>query len=299
MHKQNINTSVIPYLENDNWYYPQADIYHILHATRFLQWSRENGFTLDRPYLVTMGGTDINIDLQEDMEEEMFAFLDHAKFITVFTEDAKEKVNHLAPEWGEKTIVITQGIWMPWNISKRSQEMIPRILLPAGLRPVKDVLHVLPALDRLKEDYTDMDFTILGANLDGNVHAEIQKAAMSRNWMKYAGVVPYEVMKIWYETAQIVINTSQSEGQSIALMEAMAMGRPVIARNNEANRALISHGRTGWIYETMPEFAEAVHSIVNDRFMREMVVQQARDWIIEHCSPEEEAIAYHQLYRKI
>ncbi|PLT33448.1 glycosyltransferase [Bacillus sp. V5-8f] len=299
LHKENINTSVIPYLEKDNWYFPKADIYHILHATRFLKWSRENGFVLDRPYVVTMGGTDINIDLQKDMDNEMFAFLDNAKYITVFTEDAKEKVNHLSAKWMEKTIVIPQGVSLPWNISKGGQEMKPCILLPAGLRPVKDVLHVLPALDRLTKDYTGIDFTILGANLDESVFMEVQRAASMRKWMKYAGVVPYEVMKIWYEQAQIVINTSQSEGQSLALMEAMAMGRPVIARKNEANEALISHGKTGWLYDTMPEFAEAVETIVNERDLRDKVVHQAKEWILKYYSPEKEAREYKRLYHTI
>lgn len=177
--------------------------------------------------------------------------------------------------------------------------MAPRILLPAGLRPVKDVLHVLPALDSLIHEYHDMSYTILGANLDNSVHLEIQNAMEQREWMSYAGVVPYEVMKVWYDKAQIVINTSLSEGQSIAVMEAMAMGLPVIARANKANRDLIRHEETGWLYETKDEFMEAVHTIVKNITVREKVVQQAKRWITENYSPEEEASTYIGLYKHI
>jgi myo-inositol-1-phosphate synthase len=117
LQQQNISTSVIPYLENDNWHPSEADIHHILHATRFMQWAKENKFILKRPYIVTMGGTDINIDLQASLDDDMFSFLNDAAFITVFTEDAKEKVKHLFQAWTDKTFVIPQGIWMPWNIS--------------------------------------------------------------------------------------------------------------------------------------------------------------------------------------
>ncbi|WP_318509223.1 glycosyltransferase [Bacillus sp. T3] len=296
---KNINTSVIPYLEDDQWYHADADIYHILHATRFIKWKKENNFNLNRSYLVTMGGTDINVDLQESMDDEMFSFLNHAAFITVFTEDARDKVIQLFSGWRNKTVVIPQGVWLPWNISPINKRMIPRILLPAGLRPVKDVLHALPALDELIHEFPNMDFSILGAKLDETVYQQVQVESKKRNWMRYVGVVPYEVMKVWYDQAQIVINTSISEGQSLALMEAMAVGRPVIARKNEANLSLIRHKQTGWLYETMDEFKEAVHSIVNDVSLRESVIQQAKDWILEYSSPDKETLSYLNLYKQL
>jgi glycosyltransferase involved in cell wall biosynthesis len=300
LQQTNIRASVIPYLENDDWHRSQADIYHILHATRFLQWQKDHDFTLNRPYIVTMGGTDINVDLQKSsLEEDMFTFLHDATFITVFTEDAKTKVVQLFPGWSGKTVVIPQGIWLPWTIAAITDRIEPRILLPAGLRPVKDVLHVLPAFDELIEIYPRLKFSILGAKLDENVYRVVAKEAEQRSWMTYEGVVPYEVMKVWYEHAQIVINTSVSEGQSLALMEAMAAGVPVIARKNEANLSLITHGETGWLYETMDEFKEVVHSVADDISLRNNVINQAKQWITEHYSSEKEIQAYIELYQII
>jgi len=293
---QNINASVIPYLENDNWHYPKADIFHILHATRFLKWAKDHDFILNKPYLVTMGGTDINVDLQKEMDQDMFAFLNEAKYITVFNQDAREKVEKLNPNWADKTKVIQQGIWLPWGITELTGEMQPNILLPAGLRSVKDVLHVLPALDILVKEYPNLRFTILGANLDNSIYKLVEKEMLKREWMDYAGVVPYEVMKVWYEQAEIVINTSIAEGQSLAVMEAMAMGRPVIARNNEANKDLIHHRKTGWLYETMTEFIEAVKFVLNDKSERIKVMDEAKNWITENHSPYKETDAYINLY---
>lgn len=188
---------------------------------------------------------------------------------------------------------------MPWKISSINDEMVPRILLPAGLRTVKDVLHVLPALEKLVSHYPNLRFTILGSKLNETVYHQIQKKVMQRHWMNNAGVVPYEVMKIWYENAQIVINTSLSEGQSLALMEAMASGQPVIARKNAANLHLFHHEQTGWHYETMDEFGDAVHSIINNGELREKVTQQAKEWIAEHSSPEKETMKYINLYKQM
>lgn len=299
LQSENIHTSVIPYLEADNWFLAEADIFHILHATRFLKWKKETRFILDRPYIVTMGGTDINFDLQEGMDDESFSFLNEAAYITVFTEDGRKKVCELFSGWSNKVIVIPQGIWVPWNISKLQGEMFPRILLPAGLRPVKDVLHVLNALDELILDYPNLEFTILGAKLDDTVYEKVLGETGQRKWLKYVGVVPYEVMKCWYDQAQIVINTSIAEGQSLALMEAMAVGRPVIARRNGANMQFIQHQQTGWLYETMDEFKDAVHSIMNNVSLCEKVTKEARKWIIEQNPPENEINSYVNLYNQI
>lgn len=300
LQQKNIDTSVFPYMEEGSWHCSNPDLYHILHVTRFIQWQKENDFILNRPYLVTMGGTDINIDLQINMDQQMFSFLNEAAFITVFTEDAKNKVFRLFPGWAHKTVVIPQGVWVPWNISwKKDTELLPHIFLPAGLRPVKDVLHTIPALDRLIDHYPEMNFSILGEILDEGIYNQVQKEMKKRNWMSYAGVVPYEVMKGWYEKAQIVINTSLSEGQSVSIMEAMVLGLPVIARNNEANVLMIQHEQTGWLYETMEDFQEAVHSIVRNPSLREKVTRQAAEWIAEHSSPEKEALAYINLYEQM
>ncbi|OCA85564.1 hypothetical protein A8F94_11800 [Bacillus sp. FJAT-27225] len=175
--KMGILLSVIPYLENSSIDGTDADIFHILHATRFVRWAKDRQFILNHPYIVTMGGTDINVDLQTDLSSEIFSFLNEAVFITVFTEDAKDKIKQLYSPWMKKTFVIPQGVWLPWAISSPKNRLKPSILLPAGLRPVKDVLHILPGLDEIIDHYPEMTFTILGANLDRSVHRDVLKQA--------------------------------------------------------------------------------------------------------------------------
>jgi glycosyltransferase involved in cell wall biosynthesis len=51
------------------------------------------------------------------------------------------------------------------------------------------------------------------------------------------------------DIADVVLNTSVSEGQSGALLEAMAAGAvPVVARANEGNASLVVHGVTGLLF---------------------------------------------------
>lgn len=298
LQKEGIQTSVFPYMEKDLWHLPQTDVVHILHATRFVSWAQENHYTINQPYIVTMGGTDINLDLQSPMSEDIYALLDMASFITVFTQDAAWKVGHLSKDWLNKTVVIPQTAWISWNISMKTQYDEPQILLPAGLRPVKDVLQVIPALDDLIISYPNLHFTLLGANLSNQVYHQVMEASRNRPWFTYAGVVPYEIMTNWYKLSNIVINTSISEGQPLAVMEAMAMGKPVIARKIPANESLILHNQTGWLYETLDQFKEAFHTIMSNPAHREQVIQHAKEWIHQSSSPAQEAAQYIELYKR-
>lgn len=294
-----ICTSVFPYGEKDLWNLPKTDIVHILHATRFVKWLGETGYQLKRPYLVTMGGTDINVDLQTKRSADVISLLEGAEFLTVFTDDAYQKVGELDANWAKKTVKIPQAVWTPWKVEESLDYSNPTILLPAGLRPVKDVLHPLPALDQLIEKYPQLTFTILGASLDEQVYQQVKQASASRPWMHYAGVVPFDVMTQWYNSSNIVLNTSISEGQSLAVMEAMSVGRPVVARKNPANQSLIRHRVTGWLYENQEEFIEAITDIMTDPDLLQQVIHQAKLWSEEHSSPAHEVQRYIELYRQM
>src|SRR5699024_2685794 len=120
----------------------------------------------------------------------------------------------------------------------------------------------------------------------------------TRPWLTYAGVVPFEVMTHWYQDANIVLNSSISEGQSLAVMEALALGRPVIARKNATNEEFIQHRKTGWLYQSMEDFKDAVISIMNNPIQRDQVVKAAKRWVNKHYSPIEEAQNYIDLYKR-
>jgi len=46
----------------------------------------------------------------------------------------------------------------------------------------------------------------------------------------------------------VLVNSSESEGQCNALLEAMQAGIPILARDNAGNSRIIQHGVTGWLW---------------------------------------------------
>jgi glycosyltransferase involved in cell wall biosynthesis len=306
LQKKNVFVYVYPYEEEDltqeiREQMEKADVFHILQFARFLKWSQKHQIVLNKPYVVTSGGTDINHSLKED--EKMYAPLLHkAKAVTVFTEKAKESLINDHGFSNEVIHVIPQSVYLP---EKADEEMLmlpegnPRILLPAGLRSIKDVLYAIPALVKLKAEYRQIVFLILGANLDEAVYEEVKNACGEYEWLHYLPEIDLSKMKEVYQWADIVINTSISEGQPTSLLEAMIEHKPVIARDNTGNTSIIKHEVNGMIFRDVNGLYDSLKQLVSDKAFAQKVIHNGYQTVIENHTMDKEIKSYITLYETI
>jgi len=129
-------------------------------------------------------------------------------------------------------------------------------LLPAGLRPVKDVLWAADAVEeRVKVIASSSTVSsssspafvlaVLGPSLDApyaSLVAQKARASYGAEGARAFTQMPPVARRVALEymrAAAGVLNTSLSEGQSGALLEAAALGTPVLARDVPGNRALL------------------------------------------------------------
>ena len=129
-------------------------------------------------------------------------------------------------------------------------------LLPAGLRPVKDVLWAADAVEeRVKVIASSSTVSsssspafvlaVIGPSLDApyaSLVAQKARASYGAEGARAFTQMPPVARRVALEymrAAAGVLNTSLSEGQSGALLEAAALGTPVLARDVPGNRALL------------------------------------------------------------
>ncbi|MCT8137894.1 glycosyltransferase family 4 protein [Anaerobacillus sp. CMMVII] len=279
-------------------------LFHVLHFRRFAEWLEASNYQIKKPYIITSGGTDVNIDIfKHEYQEKIGEVLKKAAAITVFSEDAKQKLAGIYPDLVSRIHIIKQSVWFPESIPAsqflNGDRIGPNILLPAGLRAVKDVLYVLPALIELKKQFPGLTFTILGAPLETGIVNAVKKAQVTYPWIQYVEEVPLEEMQAVYEQSDLVINTSLSEGQSSALLEAMYLGKPVIARKNGGNQSIIRHGETGYLFETPSNFYEQVQHLVMNEPLKNSIAQNGQAYVKENHTLNEEMTKYIQLYKEV
>jgi glycosyltransferase involved in cell wall biosynthesis len=120
--------------------------------------------------------------------------------------------------------------------------------LMAG-EPGKGVELVLQALARLHCRYPRLLYVVVG---DGDLRPRLEHEVRARFpslqvW--FAGAQPPERLRGFYEAADVFVMPSRQEGFGIVFLEAMAVGRPVIAGRCGGAPEVVVDGETGFLVE--------------------------------------------------
>jgi glycosyltransferase involved in cell wall biosynthesis len=112
---------------------------------------------------------------------------------------------------------------------------------------VKDVLLAIDLLHRLRARGLDLALTILGPSMDEDYARRVRERA--GEFVTVAEAAPEE-MDAAYLAADAVWNTSLHEGGSNALLEAVAHGCAILARDVPGNRELLGEeGAPGALFD--------------------------------------------------
>lgn len=95
--------------------------------------------------------------------------------------------------------------------------------------------------------------------------------------------------------------SSQSEGLSIALLEAMSFGLPVITTHEGAKHDVITHGVNGLLVKPndVNRYADAIMTMHDDHTMRGAMTDANRSLIESHFSLDSVVKQYHALYQSM
>jgi glycosyltransferase involved in cell wall biosynthesis len=102
----------------------------------------------------------------------------------------------------------------------------------------------------------------------------------------------------WLAAMDIFVHTADFEGMPNAVMEAMAMGLPVVASNVDGNRELIRNGVTGFLIPAGDArgFAEQIQQLIDDPDRRREIGERAHREMRERFSMGRMIRSYDQLF---
>jgi uncharacterized SAM-dependent methyltransferase len=180
------------------------------------------------PYIIILGGTDMNEYLNEgDKALLIRRVIDQACAVVAFDNNLLLKLLHVMPHAKCKTFLIPQAVSVtpvPKLVNNTSEAIRSKlgvgvedilILLPAGIRPVKDVLFAVNAIHMWHKEDSRVQLRIVGPVLDETYAEEVCIALGDENinnCCRYCGPLVQEELHAAMCTANIVINTSTSEG---------------------------------------------------------------------------------------
>ncbi|WP_176222052.1 glycosyltransferase [Tuberibacillus sp. Marseille-P3662] len=281
---------------------PSADVVHGFHAYRFYQFMQTLNKPL-KPYIVTLTGTDLNHDLfDQNRREDVLRCLTGAKAIHVFDDEARHVLLKEVPNIDHKTFTIHQGTrdFPDTNLNIKKEPNTFLFVLPAGIRKVKNIPFAIQMLSTLHEKRPNIRLWLVGPIIEdeeGNMVKIL--AEQNSDWVQYIGQVPHNKMGGMYQQADVILNTSHSEGQPSSILEAMSYGLPVIASNNLGNRNIISHQETGLLYDESSEFLDHAEELINNNELRQTIGQSAQQYITGHHSSRYEAESLLNIYHSL
>ncbi|KOV79334.1 glycosyltransferase [Nocardia sp. NRRL S-836] len=157
----------------------------------------------------------------------------------------------------------------------------PTALFVGRLDEEKRVDEFLRALARVPGAFGE----IVG---DGTCKAEWELLARDldiTDRVRFHGFVSEDELLDAYARADLFVMPGVAELQSLATMEAMAAGKPVIAANAMALPHLVHPGRNGWLFEPgdVNALAQRLHSLVHDAPLRARMGAASSEIISHHA----------------
>ncbi|TCJ32811.1 glycosyltransferase family 4 protein [Parafrankia sp. BMG5.11] len=116
------------------------------------------------------------------------------------------------------------------------------------MSPEKGHLGLIEALARLVENHVDVRLTIVG---DGPLRTEIEFALAQKGLIEHVrllGALPERETLIEIACGDALVLSSLMEGLPVVLMEAMALGKPVVAPYIAGIPELVEHEVTGLLF---------------------------------------------------
>ncbi|WP_243370972.1 GPMC system family 4 glycosyltransferase [Geotalea sp. SG265] len=283
----------------------RPDLIHAFHGHSGGRIAHELQQRYGIPYVITLTGTDVYEALTDHRRDETLAALDRAAYLAVFHESIRDRLLQHIPDAAEKTVVIPQGVELPEEPCPGNREFPHSpgtftFFLPAGLRPVKNVLFPLGPLAVLHGRYPQVRLILAGPVLDPAYAAQVMETLEGYSFAHYLGGIGHESMGCLYNKAQVVLNTSLFEGgMANSVLEALAYGRAVLAADIEGNRSLIADGTTGFLYNDERLFLQKAELLLRREDVRAALGAAGRGLVRDKFAPERETAAYLGLYERV
>jgi colanic acid/amylovoran biosynthesis glycosyltransferase len=123
----------------------------------------------------------------------------------------------------------------------------PRLVSVGRLAEQKGHLLLIEAARRLREQGLDFELVLVG---DGPLREEIERLIERfalQGCVQITGFQSSQGVREELQAARALVLPSFAEGLPVAIMEAMALGRPIISTHIAGIPELVEPGRTGWL----------------------------------------------------
>jgi glycosyltransferase involved in cell wall biosynthesis len=201
------------------------------------------------------------------------------KKIIAISESVKASLHKYELIPAKKIIVLTNGIdFLEFNsnMSKNKQEVEKGLVLGTvgRVEKTKGLDYLLNAMPKILERYPDARLEIIGDGSELEHLKILSKKLKISNSVFFFGKLVNPIPS--YNRMDIFILPSILEGFGIVLLEAMAVGIPVVATNVHGIKEVVINGESGILVppKNADAIADAVFKIIEQPELSEKLIEQ-------------------------
>ncbi len=148
------------------------------------------------------------------------------------------------------------------------------ILFVGRLEKRKGLNYLIKAYRQVKKEYPESRLIVVGPGSRPRKKHEKQVRRMGLGDVVFVGSVSYDELPRYYKTADVFCSPATGrESFGIVLLEAMALGKPVVASNIPGYASVMTHGKEGLLVppKDVNELARALMSLMADESRRQQM----------------------------
>lgn len=171
-----------------------------------------------------------------------------------YQSEVKRKIGIL--RYSKKSMVIANGINTEFYKPETEieEKSVFKIGMASRINSLRDHLTLIQAFEKLNHETLNLELHIAGAGEGFETLQNLVNQSNVKEKIKLHGNLNQEEMLAFYQSLQLYIHSSLAETQSTAILQAMAVGLPILATDIPGNRELIINQETGILFELKNTF---------------------------------------------
>lgn len=124
-----------------------------------------------------------------------------------------------------------------------------KLLCVARLIKRKGQHHLIEVIKRITDQGVDVTLEMVGSGDAEGEYRALAESLQVEDRINFRGYIPREEVPEFYARAHVFVLPSNNEGMSVATLEAMACGLPVIVSRTPGTEDLVKEGENGFTFE--------------------------------------------------
>jgi glycosyltransferase involved in cell wall biosynthesis len=172
------------------------------------------------------------------------------------------------------------------RVLERYQLKDPFVLYSGKIRPHKNLHRLIEAFAVLKSDladderYKNLKLIIIGDELSKHQYLRLTviRSGVQQD-VRFFGFVPYAILRVFYQSAELFAFPSLYEGFGLPPLEAMANRTPVLASNTSSLPEVLEDAALLVNPENVFDIARGMKSILIDEAVRKKLIDKGIDQV--------------------